>query len=218
MSEFTEDLGIAPEEHNVTPEGSLQETFSFFDVLEERTYPEDKVTVSIDEAAGYELSKLANKLRELRMSENASEEDYKAVEKQADELKERLEASQFTFYLKGISDDSVTDAIEVVDGAFEKKKTQVKAADGTIVRKLPESESMNYARYLNAVVLSLHVQRIVRHKNGSVMVAPSPDEIANFFDKAPSAAKERINTAMQSLRVASSSYEATLDEGFFLKP
>lgn len=197
---------------------SVKDTFSFFDVLEERTYPTDEVTISIDEAAGYELNKLAMKLHELRTSEGATEEDYAAVEQQADDLRERIERSQFTFQLKGVSDDRITDAMEVVEARFEDKKVPRKKADGSLQRELPKSEGLNYARFLNAVTFAMHIEQIVRHKNGSVMTAPDADEIAAFFDKAPHAAQERVATAIQSLRVASSTYEASLDEGFFPKP
>ena len=199
-------------------EAPNKETFSFFDVLAERTYPTETVTVSLDEAAAYELSKLTDRLRELNKSEDSTDQDYQDIQNAADALKMRLDATKYTFHLRGVSDDRIADAMEAVDAKFEPKRVSRKKADGTLYKELPKSEAMPYARYLNAMTFALHIEQVVKHSNGAVMTAPGPDEIAAFFDQAPTAAQERIATAIHNLRIASGQYEASLDEGFFQKP
>lgn len=200
---------------NDETEESMRDTFSFFDVLEGRTYPTDEVTICIDEAAGYDLDKIT---REANALEEPTEEIVAELKARADVLAERIENARFTFHLRGVSDDRVTEAKEVADAEFSPKRKQRKSAAGNIEKYLPEEEALKYARFFNAVVVALHVERIVSHGTGKVMTAPSPDEMAHFLDKAPEAAKYRLSAAIQALRVDSNAYEATLDEGFFLRP
>lgn len=203
------------ENTEVEPEQSIKDTFSFFDVLEGRTYPTDEVTISIDEAAAYDLEKVA---REFSKVTDITNEDVEKYQAKLDALKDRIENSKFTFYLQGVPDDLIEDAKDVADERFDKKKKQRKTADGRLEKYLPEEEQMAHVKFFSAVVMALHVTKIYNHKTGAELVAPSPDEVGHFFDKAPGAAKQRLNTAISSLRVESSAYESTMDEGFFPKP
>ena len=193
-----------------------KETFSFFDVLSGVSYPKDVLTIYMDEAAAYDLEKL---LREISgTSENdVTEESVEALRVKAEALKSRIENSKYTFFLTGVSDDRIVDARTLTDKEFEKRKKPRKNASGHIEKYLPEDQQYEWMRYLNAVVQSLHIEQIVA-PNGAVMTAPSPDEIAHFYDKAPGAEKGRLDQAIASLRVKSESYEASIDEGFLAKP
>lgn len=206
---------MSDEQNEIEVTVETQETFSFFDVLEGVTYPEDEVTVSIDESAAYELGKIVREIDGKTQMDEAEVEEYTARVKA---LEKRIEDSKFTFYLKGVADDIVASGKDVADGRFESKKVNRKNAQGHIERVLPESENLDYIRFLNAVVLALHVTSILERRTGRVMTAPTADEMAAFFDKAPGAAKDRLSQAIGSLRVASNQYEASLDEGFFPKP
>lgn len=190
------------------------ETFSFFEVLEERTFPKDTLVVFLDEKAAYDLRKLMQQIDVTVEPTSAQVNDFK---KRAEDLKARIEKSKYTFYLTGVSDDRIENAREVANAQFEDKKLQRKTATQSIERYLPESEQMNYLKFFNAVVTSLHIEQIVQEATGKVMTAPSPDEVANFMDKAPEAAKQQINAALSSLRVSAIEYERSLDEGFLAK-
>lgn len=193
----------------VTPDN-----FSFFDMLEGITYPTEEVTVSLDEAAAFEVSKLQ---REFDASTDLTEESVAEFGARIDRLRKRLDDSRVTFYLRGIPDELAVTAKDSVDALFMDKKKQVKAADGTIRKYLPEDQGMNYARMLNATVFAMHIEKVLYHKNGFVQVAPEPDHIAAFFDRAPKAAQDKLARSITDLRVDSAKYEAGLDEGFFPK-
>ena len=206
---------MSDEQNEINIPTETEETFSFFEVLEGRTYPEDEVTVSMDEAAAYDLGKLQ---RDMDEAKEPTDLEIKEFQERADNLQKRIEDSKFTFHLKGVPDDLIADIKEVADERFHDKKINRKNAQGHIERILPEGENANYMRFFSAVMMSLHVTSIQEHRTGKVMTAPSADEIAYFYDKAPGAAKERLSQAIAALRVASAQYEAQLDEGFFPKP
>ena len=193
------------------------ETFSFFDVLEERTYPKDVLSVFTDEAAAYDLNKLSVEI-DMTPSDEQTPEKIEEFKERAENLQNRIAKSKYTFYLTGVSDDKIEDATEVANSAFEDKKLQRYTATKTIEKYLPESEQLNYVKYFNAVVMALHIEQIVEHKSGRVMTSPAPEQVLHFLNKAPMAAKEALNAKVQSLRVKSGDYESGLDEGFLAKP
>ena len=196
------------------------DSFSFFDVLEERTYPEETFSVYLDEGAAYEYAKLRIEVDRVGIDLDSDDYDDEARKAQGQEfvdraeaLKERMRKSRYVFHVKGVSDDRIVDAKEIVEERFSDKKRQRKRADGSLEKYLPEDVQIDYVRFLDAVMLSLHIQQI-EAPNGKVMTAPSADEIAHFMDKAPSAAQARVRDKIHALRVESADYEAGIDEGF----
>lgn len=188
--------------------------FDFFDVLQGRTYPTDTVTVIMDEKGVYDFVKAQ---REFEAKTDPTDEEISTHEELLRKLHADIEASKATFSLQGIPDDEITSCKEIADAHFADKKKQKKAADGTIVRYLPEEENVNYMNYFNAVVFSKHITQVIRHKDDRTTTSPGVDWVAHFMDKAPGFAKDKLTEAIRALRVNSSEYEAGLDEGFFLK-
>ncbi|AXC37907.1 tail assembly chaperone [Microbacterium phage Jacko] len=190
--------------------------FDMFDMLSGVSYPEDTVTVALNEKAAYELAHLEQDILNYR-SENEEPDEAVLAEYQSqlEEIVKRIEASKMTFHLRGVSDDLISSAGDIAEEKFKDRKLNQKAADGRIVKYLPEGEKMAYLRYLNAVTYSMHITKFVRHSDGAERVSPNADEIAAFMDKAPDAAKQKLVRAIQELRVAAANYEASLDEGFF---
>lgn len=200
-----------------------QESFSFFDVLAERTYPKDTVTLYMDEQAGYDLIRLSVESDEVD-GEPEDEEEQIALDKKVTEFQERLSSLQkriansaFTLHLTGVSNDRLGEVQGVVDKEFRPKKIQRKNAQGRIEKYLPESEKMAYAHYFSAVVNSLYIERIEQHSTGRVMVAPGVDEVAELLRKAPRHELAKLQTKIAELDVNSSQYENSIDEGFLAK-
>lgn len=190
------------------------DTFSFFDVLEEVTYPKDVFSVYMDEAAAFDFQKLSV---EIDMSADPSPEKITEFKERAEAIAKRLANSKYTFYVSGVSDDRIELVTELVNKEFEDKKQQRYTATKTIEKYLPEEHQMAYVKFFNAAVLSLHIEQIVKESDGRVMTAPDPKEVIRFMDRAPEAAKAEVNNRIKALRVKSSAYENALDEGFLAK-
>lgn len=195
--------------------------FDMFAALEGVEYPDDEVTVAMNERAAYKLGALMAEITQYQVDhpapEDRDEKDLAAFQKRHDDLKEVIKKSRITFYLKGVSDDILTTAGEVAEEKFESAKKDMVDAQGHTIKVLPQSEKIRFMRYMNAVTYSMFIQRVHYHSNGVVRTAPSADEIAAFMDKAPDVAKGKLVRAIQELRVKSEAYEAALDEGFFPK-
>ena len=208
-------------ENTIEDQGLTKETFSFFDVLNEVNYPTETIEVYLNENAAYQFGKLRREINESGLDVNAPLTGATAaVKKQIKGYKDRLakirsdlDDSKFTFHLKGVSNDRIVSARDVVEEKFNKRKKQQKAADGTIRKYLPEEEQVDYVRYLDALIIALHVEQVVA-PNGAVNTSPDVDEIAAFFDGAPTAAQEKLRSAVQELRVDAEEYERAIDEGF----
>lgn len=193
----------------VTPD-----TFSFFEMMDAVSYPTDEVTVFLDEAAAHSAQKI---VREFNEMEDPTEKELKDFKDRIAKLRQRIEDSKVTFYLKGVPDEIVTGAKDMVDERFMDKRKQIRAADGSLRKYLPEEHALAYARLLNATVTSMHIEKAVYHKNGAEFPNPEPDFIAAFYDKAPTAAQQLLSEAVSGLRVQSVEYEQSFDEGFFPK-
>lgn len=195
--------------------------FDMFAALEGIEYPEDEVTVALNEKAAHKLASLMAEIQRYQLDHPAPEDrdqsDLDAFRVRVDELKNTIEKSRMTFYLKGVPDDLLTTAADVAEEKFKDKKKTIADAQGVPQSVLPQAEKMNFMRYMNAVIYSMHIQKFVVHSNGAVRTTPTPDEIAAFMDKAPDAAKGKLVAKIQELRVRSEDYESHLDEGFFPK-
>lgn len=195
--------------------------FDMFAALEGVEYPEDEVTVALNEKAAHRLAALMAEVTQYQVDhphpEDRNEEDLESFEKRVEALKKTIEQSRITFYLKGIPDDILTTAGDVAEEKFEAAKKDVVDAQGNTIKVLPQAEKIRFMRYMNAVTYSMFIQKFVRHSDGATRIAPTADEIAAFMDKAPDAAKGKLVHKIQELRVKSEDYEARLDEGFFPK-
>lgn len=192
-----------------------QETFSFLDVVSGASFPEDIAYVYYAERAAYDLEKL---LMEMDMFiGEPGDAQLKEWQDRAEVLQEQIAASKYTIHLTGVEDEMIENARASADAEFEGRKVQRKNANGRIERYLPESENLPWLKYFNALVLALHITKIEDPK-GRVMVAPSTDEVAAMYARLPNAEKAKLDSAVQSLRVKSSAYEASIDEGFLAKP
>lgn len=213
MSEENTNTDV-PEEAAEEQDFLTPESFSFNDTLAERPYPKDEVEVYTDEVAAYELDKIALKINALPAGED---DELDMLLAEAEMYQERIEQSKHIFYITGVSDDTVSDLKEVADGEFEKRKKPRKNAAGHIERILPENEQMAYLRYFNALNLSVHIEQIVRVRDGARMTAPDVEEIATFVDKAPTSQKHKLQFAIQALRADSESFERKIDADFLAK-
>lgn len=204
-------LGAPVEDADVlTPE-----SFSFVDVLSERAYPKDRVDLAMDEVAAIELDKIMLQINDIPEGGDSGELEQLLAD--AERYSQRLDKSTYTFYLTGVSDDTITDLQEIASAEFEPKKKPVKSASGRIERILPESEQANYLRYFNALGLSVHIEQIVHAATGRVMTAPPVEEIAVFMDKAPTSQKVKLQVKINALRASSEAFERRIDADFLAK-
>lgn len=202
-----EDNDIAQSENIFTPED-----FNIFEL--DKSYPKDTVTVYLDDGAAHEYRKLR---AEADLVEGEPDQDFiDDFNARLEALREKIKKSERTFYLTGVDADKMKDAMTSSEAHFEDRKVNRKRADGSIVRELPQSAQVDFMRYVSAVTLAMHVEKIVDGA-GREVVAPGPDALLLFLDKAPAYAVREVSQAVERLQVDARDFEAALDDGFFPK-
>lgn len=185
------------------------ETFSFFDILNGIEYPKDTVEIYLDEAAAHKQRELHRRV----MNEpdgGFSDEEKRSILDDRAKIEARLDASKYTFKITGVPDDLITDAKTLADEKFNVPR---KAADGMLRQVLPENKQMDYMRFLSATINALHIEEIIA-PNGARMVAPSVEEIAELYGKAPSSQKRKLSSAIDGLTVEADEFENRVDADF----
>lgn len=199
---------------DITEDTTEFDNFSFLDVLEGTSYPEETVTVALNEKAAHQAKKLMLQYQEM---EDPTQEELETFRKDLDKVRADIDKSRVTFDLRGVDAEKITSAGDIVDEMFVDKKRSFTGADGRQRKYIPDEVAKDYARMMNAVVMSMYITRVTYHANGKTFIGLTPDEVAAFFDKAPAAAKAKLAQAVTGLQVDAASYEAELDEGFFPK-
>lgn len=194
---------------------ATEENFDIFDVLSERAYPRDIVTVYLDDGAAFELRKLTDEVDAI--DGEPDQATVEAFNERLTNIRTRIDRSARTFHLAGVSSDTIKDAMTAADEHFESRKVNRKRADGSIIRELPKSAQDDFMVYTSAVMMALHVEKIV-DPDGRQVVAPTPDAIVRFINGAPIYAVREVNQAIERLQVDARDFERSLDDGFFPKP
>ena len=191
-------------------EASEPGKFNFLDRLANRNYPEEHVTVYLDEAAGLKLKEL--------LAQHADAEDGEAavaIEEKMTAVYERLEASRYTVNLMGISVeeyDAVIDlGLESYPVEYEESVTPLTFQK--VKTPLPSEERETLIR----TVLWSKFIRSVEDVDGNMDDAITPEWVAVFLNNLPIMGQMRIKDAVETLRMTTDWMDAIQDEDFFLK-
>lgn len=161
-------------------------TIDFAKVFAGVSYPEDSVTVILNEELGYLAHVLQKKMSDAAIKSDSearksAEEEYEKVVKDAADW-------TYTFHLTGVSRElreglarGIQDEFKIDTDMFGRPKPNVEA-----------DEAYKARRY------ALHVKKI-EGPDGSVAVAPSPENLAAFLKSAPEKAVESIDAKILEL-------------------
>lgn len=186
-----------------------QETFNFLDVLSERSYPKDEVSIFLDEASAYKLRAVKNALEDLEDPKKRKE-----VEKLVKQYQDDVKKSEYVFKLTGVSFDRMEGLIEMAKKKYPvETKTRKTASGGLEQYEIPSTERNEYLGYLT---LWIHVEAIVS-PDGRVHTAPDEETIIKFLKVAPPSQVNRFTEAITRLQVSSQEFEDAIDDDFLAK-
>lgn len=198
-----------PEE--LAREGMTPKTFSFIERLQGRAYPEDDVTIYLDEKLGYKLLALHE---ELDAEGNA--EKAKVIEGKIDQVSKELQRSKYVFHCHGISNEANDAIVDEVAESFpyeydettnpftgEKTKTLIPNDDRTEA----------YVRKLWAACISS-----ITDPDGAVDKEVGLETVAAFRQEGPLSGIGRVTAMLNKLRMATDWVEFLEDEDFLVKP
>lgn len=185
------------------------ETFNFLDVLSERSFPKDVVSVYLDENAAYKARDARRKLLEAGTKAEVTELN-KLIKKYNDEVKK----SEYKIHITGTSMERVESLVELAKEKFPAETKTRKTASGAIEQY--ELENPERQEYLTYLAIWVHVEAI-EAPDGRKQVAPDIETITAFIKKAPPSQVEKFANAIKNLEVSSELFEDAIDDDFLAK-
>lgn len=182
-------------------------TFDIADLFTGKIYPKDSVEVFLDEDTAYAIDKNAKAVTRALIEDD--KDKLKELAEATEALVKKGAASRVVFHLTGVSRD---DRKNILDKVLEEFPQQYNFLNQPVPNNAANDALAN-RRW------AIHIERIER-ANGSVHVAPTPEDIAVFRGNAPDSAVQAIEEAIEALSEGSKSGFETLvqENGFLSQP
>ncbi len=206
-------------------EAKNPKTFSIVEAIANRSYPKATVSVSLDEATGYEAAVLKEKIAELS---EATATKAGAVDKQKhiDDLGEELAvlttkmmASSYIFYIKGISEgerDALAAECKKRYPIQYEKPSEIAALMGG-AEDLKEKPSLERDNLFTDFLWRDQIYKI-ESPDGSVQESFTYNDAKALRNGLPLSALAKINTAVEKVRTATAVFMMETGEDFLAKP
>lgn len=200
----------------IVEEAKAPGTFNILNVLKERAYPRDEAVAYLDEQAAYDASKLDERIKELTVSADLTNQDkIDELIAKREEAIARLEKSKYTFEIVGISEgmraDLNEEAIKKFPMEFEEDKNPF---TGEVTKR--ELENKERDRLFTNLLWHASIGKITA-PDGAVQESVSISDIEAFRDLLPLAAIGGITQSIEKLRVATAVFMMSVDEDFLAK-
>lgn len=186
------------------------DTFNFLDVLSERSFPKETVSIYLNAEAAHEANR-ARKMYDEAQSK-ASENEAKKLFKKYQDL---VKASEYKFHLTGVSLERIEQLAEIAKEKFPIELRNRKTASGSLEQY--EVPNPHRDEYLSLLTLWVHVEAI-EAPDGRIQSSPSEETIIQFIKTAPSSQVERFANAVRQIQVTSREFENAIDDDFLAKP
>lgn len=184
-------------------------TFSFAEVAQGRSYPQDTVSIYLDEATAYKIAELED-----RANSELDSDVVNKIDAEIAELRIVIEKSKYTFKIHGIPlerrDELLERAREQIKPEFDSFKNFV---NGRVEKT--EKDSPERDRLYNNMLWAEHITEVVG-PDGRVDRNPGIGT-AEAIRKAPISQQVVFTRAIQKLVVAADSFEARIDDDFLAK-
>lgn len=190
--------------------------FNILNVLKERAYPKEEISIYLDEQVAYDASVLGEKIDELsKSSDVAHQKKVDELIAQRDVLIKRIEESKYTFFITGLSEGMRSDiqeqSLEKFPLEYEENKNPF---TGEMTKK--EIESKERDRYFTLLLWHSSIQKIVA-PDGSVQENVTMEDVTQLRDLLPLAGIGAITQSVEKLRTATAIFMMTVDEDFLAK-
>lgn len=166
-----------------------EKTFDFLAALEGRSYPEDEVTVFIDEAGLYELHKINE---EQKFIGDPDSKEAKALERRKKALTKQVSATAMTFKARGVAP----------------------AVSQMLVKKYSEKD--DYEGLADELLAAVLVA-VVDANGAEDRRKYSKDDAKKIRDLLPPAAYGKVSDMVNDLNINAAIYDQTVDAGFLPK-
>ncbi len=201
-------------------EAKAPNKFNIVDVLNNRAYPEDVVSVVLDEALAYEAAMIKDRIEELsaELSNNKDSELEDLISKR-DELSKKLSESSYKIHIKGISEGQREESYNEA-----RKKYPVEYENSNNISDLlssnspkAEKESPQRDTLFTDYLWQKHIVKIV-NPDGDEQEKLAFNTVRAMRDSFPLSATMKINEAIEKLRTSTAIFMMETGEDFLAKP
>lgn len=199
-------------------ESMSQGKFSIINVLKDRAYPSEEVTVYINEDVAYNASKLQEKIDALdgkfKISEQEKEK-LKALRVKRTQFMRELESSKYVFSMQGISEGKREELLTIATDKFPVEYDETKnSLTGEVTKK--EIENKDRDRLFTTLLWREHIKKITA-PDGSVQEQISAEDVMALRNGLPIAGVGSLNEVIEKLRVSTALFMYKVDEDFLAK-
>lgn len=204
--------------------------FKFADALRDRTHPEEKVNVYLDEAEAFKLLELEKRAKQVEHdlvrfgvpTTDIDHERYAKLEKLKDEVEaeraavtESLAGSKYVFTVRGVDNGFGEDVLKKARAdypiEYEEYTNQITGARVRDEKSNPERD-----RFYTNMIWQGHIVKI-EAPDGSVDTAPDLETVAALRRVIPIASRNALEVAIDKVDMAIDWYKALADESFLAK-
>lgn len=185
-------------------------TFNIVNLLRERAYPEQSVTVYVDEALAYAGSEIDE-----RIAVTKDDAEVEELNNKRDEIIEQLKKSGVTFHIKGIAESRRNDLLKQAKKKYPIEYTrEANPLTGDFVRE--EKPSPERDELFTDLLWQASIIRI-EDAEGNVQETIGFTDVSNMRSMLPLASTARVTEAIEKLRVATAVFMHEVNEDFLPK-
>jgi hypothetical protein len=189
-------------------------TFNILNVLNERAYPHENVSVYLDEQTAYDAARLNEKIKELtKISSDQDKIDELTVKR--DEKISSLESSKYVFKIVGISEGLRDDLREQAEEKYPMEyEDETNPFTGQVTKTQVENVERN--KFFTMLLWHESISKII-NPDGDVQENVTMEDVVALRKTLPIAAIGAITESIEKLRMSTAVFMATVEEDFLAK-
>jgi hypothetical protein len=200
----------------IVEEAKKPGTFSILDVLEDRAYPRDEVTIYLNEQLAYDAAQIQESIDELSKSKSLEVQDeIDELIKKREELVEKLESEKYVFTIVGISEglreDLMNEAAEDFPIEYDEHKNPLTGEKTREEKQNPERD-----RLFTNLLWFNQIEKI-ENSNGDIQSKITLKDVEALRRQLPIAGIGAITQSIEKLRVSTAVFMMTVNEDFLAK-
>lgn len=216
-----EETEVVNEAKVIAQKAMTKGTFSFTDMLQDRTYPVIETKLYLDEAKALRLVELAEEEKSLddkvfRNADGASVDQVEAfdrIDAERAEIRKELDKKAYTITVRGFDPDDWETLMSKAEEEFpvEYEDGGTNPLTGKVNRTAKPSPAR--AKYFGALIWGKAITEVRRY-DGAVLEDMSVEDWMAFTKSLPKVTRDHVDLTIQKVQVASDWYKGLTDEVF----
>lgn len=195
-------------------------TFNIVNILKDRGYPKDSISIFIDEDAAYRASAIKQEIEDLDKAGSSKKADAKRVELNdaLDEARQEMAKAAYAVHIEGISEGKREELYATarkkypIEYEADNSVQSILSGNSRVEKESPERDSL-----FTDLLWQAHIKKIV-DPNGDEQTEFPYGTIREMRGSLPISAIVKINDAIERIRTATAVFIMETGEDFLAKP